>query len=229
MAQKSTAVRFHPPTQDFCYLPGGKIVYSQARANLINSDADLWQLRSDPVTGQSLSAPIRLTSWPRMNFNLLSATSDGTRLVFLEGMSQSQIYIAELSAGGTRLKTEPRRLTHGEATYWPTAWTSDSHAVLFSSNVSDTWEIYKQALDSDNPELLVSGTGFKSPPRLSPDGQWILYTSTYHDVADIGQDTEIQVLRAPVSGGAPQLVGSIKGNLFPFLCSRARSIHDTAV
>src|SRR5438128_2584189 len=48
--------------QDFCYLPGGKIVYSQARADLINSDADLWQLRSNPVTGESLSAPIRLTS-----------------------------------------------------------------------------------------------------------------------------------------------------------------------
>jgi serine/threonine protein kinase len=210
--------------QDFCYLSGGKVIYSQSRANLIDSDADLWQLRSDPVTGESLSTPIRLTSWPRMNFNNLSATSDGTRLVFLESMSQSQAYVAELGAGGTRLKTEPRHLTHGDAIYWPTAWTSDSHSVFFSSNVSDTWEIYKQAVDSDNPEMLVSGTGFKSPPRLSPDGQWILYTSTSHDVADIGPDTEMQILRLAVSGGVSQLVGSTKGEFFPPRCSRVRCV-----
>jgi hypothetical protein len=221
---KTMFIDVNSKLQDFCYLPGGKIVYSQARANLIDSDADLWQLKSDRLTGESLSAPIRLTSWPRMNFNNLSATLDGSRLVFLEVMSQSQVYVAELSAGGTRLKTEPRRLTRGEGTYWPTAWTSDSHAVLFSSNVSDTWETYKQALDSENPELLVSGTGFKSPPRLSPDGQWILYTSTSHDVADIGPDTEIQVLRAPVSGGVPQPVGSTRGEVFPFRCSRVRCV-----
>jgi len=210
--------------QDFCYLPSGKIVYSQVRANLIDTDADLWQFSSDPVTGESLSTPIRLTSWPRMNFSSLSATSAGTHLVFLETMSQSQVYVAELGTGGTRLKAEPRRLTRGDATYWPTAWTSDSHSVLFSSNVSDTREIYKQAVDSDNPQLLVSGTGFKSPPRLSPDGRWILYTSTFHDVADIGSDTEMQIVRLSVAGGAPEVVASMKGDFFPPRCSRVRCV-----
>jgi eukaryotic-like serine/threonine-protein kinase len=223
-APKTMFMDVNGKLQDFCYLPDGKIIYSQARANLIDTDADLWQLTSDRVTGESLSAGIRLTSWPRMNFNSLSATSDGTHLVFLETMSQSQVYVAELGTGGTRLKTEPRRVTRGDATYWPTAWTSDSHSVLFSSNVSDTWEIYKQAVDSENPELLVSGTGFKSAPRLSPDGQWILYTSTPHDVAEIGPDTEMQILRLPVSGGASQGVASIKGDLFPPRCSRVRCV-----
>src|SRR5437762_5025730 len=54
---------------------------------------------SDLTSGRPRGDPIRLTSWPRIDFHWLSATADGKRLVFLEATSQAQIYIAELAAG----------------------------------------------------------------------------------------------------------------------------------
>jgi len=80
--------------QDFCYLPNGKIVYSKSRTDFGDSDSDLWEIDSDKVSGRPLGDPRRLTSWPPINFYALSATQDGSRVVFLEGISQSQIYIA---------------------------------------------------------------------------------------------------------------------------------------
>jgi len=194
--------------QDFCYLPAGRVIYSRSRTLLIDTEADLWEIKSDRVTGQPLGAPVRLTSWPRINFNQLSATLDGSRLVLLEGTSQSQIYVGELVAGSTRLKTEPYRLTHGEATYWPTGWTSDGKEILFSSDLNGSWELYKQRLDKQDPELLVAGTGFKIGPRISPDGKWILYHGTGSKDTEIGATTSMYVQRIPLSGGSPETVGS---------------------
>jgi len=151
-----------------------------------------------------------------MNFYNLSATSDGSRLVLVESTSQAQIYIGALSAGGTRLKTEPHRLTQGQASYWPTGWTSDSQAVLFFSDLNGSWDIYKQSLKKEDPELLVSGQAYKHDPRLSPDGKWVLYSAP--ETENI--TSQVQVLRIPSSGGAPQVVGSGKG-WSQFRCARA--------
>jgi serine/threonine protein kinase len=208
--------------QDFCYLPNGKVVYSKLRSfsdPQINSDSDLWEINSDRITGRPQGDPIRLTSWPRIDFHMLSATQDGSRLVFVESVSQSQIYVAELGAGGTRLKAEPRRLTHAEATYLPSGWTADSESVLFTSDVNGSWDVYKQRLDQEDPELLVSGSGYKTGVRLSSDGKWVLYAGTETQASNIGPDTEKQILRVPVTGGPPQVVGS-SWVFWPFRCSR---------
>ena len=205
---------------DFCYLPEGKVVYSKSRTGWVDSDSDLWKINSDRITGRPLGDPVRLTSWPRVNFSALSATANGNHLVFLEGTSQSQIYIAELANGGTRLKTEPRRLTHAEASNWLSGWTADSKSVLFNSDVNGSWGVYKQKLDQEDPELLASGPGFNIAPRISPDGNWVLYTGTDSESPDIGPRTEKHILRVPVSGGAPQVIGSSWSLFFPFRCSR---------
>jgi len=204
--------------QDFYYLPDGKIVYSKLRASVIDSDSDLWQINSDRISGRPVGHPLRLTSWPRIDFHGLSASWDGKHLVFVEGISQSQIYIAELAAAGTALRTEPRRLTHAEASYWPAGWTADGQSVLFNSDVNGTWDVYKQRIDQEDPELLVSGPGFRTGARLSSDGNWVLYTAANVESSHIGPDTDKQILRIPVTGGEPQVLGSSWG-FWPFRCS----------
>jgi eukaryotic-like serine/threonine-protein kinase len=204
---------------DFCYLPDGKLVYSKARSPWLDSASDLWKINSDRITGRPLGDPVRLTTWPRVYFGKLSATANGNHLVFLQSTDQTQIFIAELADGGTRLKSEPRRLTQAEASNWPTAWTRDSKAVLFTSDVNGSWGVYRQNLDQGDPELLASGPGFNIAPRISPDGNWVLYTATDSESMDVGPHTEKHIMRVSVTGGAPEVVGSSRSLFFPLRCS----------
>jgi Tol biopolymer transport system component len=154
-----------------------------------------------------------------VNINFLSATGDALHLVALETVSEAQVFVAELTAEGTRLKGEPRRLTHGDATHWGTGWAPDGQAILIASDVNGSWDVYQQTLNKENLELLGSGAGFKMAPRLSPDGKWILFTAWDEDEQGSIPWGQIQVFRMPISGGAPQLVHSGPGTSFP-RCSR---------
>jgi hypothetical protein len=116
---------------------------------------------------------------------------------------QSDVFVGELEAGGQRLKN-PRRLTFDERMDIPSAWTRDSKAVLFSSDRNGQWGIFKQALDQETAEPVVTGPGNKHDAALSPDGSWILYLQ---DVT--GGKTRI--MRVPTSGGAPEMVLEGKG------------------
>jgi Tol biopolymer transport system component len=80
----------------------------------------------------------------------------------------------------------------------------DSKAVLFCSDRNGQNDIFKQALDRDTAEPIVTGSGNKHDPAVSPDGSWILY---FQDVA--GGNTRI--MRVPIAGGPPHLVLEGKG------------------
>ena len=160
---------------DFSYLRDGRIVYSRIRD--YQTETDLWQISSDKITGKPVGAPVRLTNWPRVNVRNLSATADGRHLTFLVSTIQTHIYIGELTADGVHLKTDPHPITHEDAIDYPTAWTSDSSAVLFTSDSNGSWGLYKQEVDKADRELLVGGTrpspasvqmenGFYLPARM---------------------------------------------------------------
>jgi Tol biopolymer transport system component len=211
--------------QDFCFLREGRVVFSRARGYYEAADADLWGMNLDLSTGKPREKPVQLISWPSSNLQLLSATADGSHLVFLKVSYQTQVYVGELEGGGSRLKLPPRMLTHGAAIHRPTAWTPDSKAVLFSSDLNGSWDIYKQALDKAEPELLISGPEFTINPRLSPDDKWILYTAApISDAYQIDSTTPVFIKRVPVSGGAPVLIVSTRGVstavFSPFRCGR---------
>lgn len=90
--------------------------------------------------------------------------------------------------------------------------------MLFSSDINGSWDLYQQRLDKQEPELLVSGTGFKTDATLSADGKWILYTGTDTSISEIGPDTKKFILRIPAAGGASQVIGATWG-FWPFNCS----------
>jgi Tol biopolymer transport system component len=175
--------------------------------------------------GAASGKPVRLTNVPGVDMRELTATGDGKSVFFLAARSQAQVYVAEFDPKAIRL-IRPRQITHGEATHWPTAWTPDSEAVLFSSNLNGTWDIFKQALNKGEPETLIADSEFKVDPRLSPDGKWILYTSVpLTDAYEADSAPTPVVKRIPVSGGPAQFVASAhrplgaNGNLYR--CGRA--------
>ena len=111
----------------------------------------------------------------------------------------------------------PRRLTSDEAFDGPTAWTPDSKAVLFMSDRTGTWGIFKQGISQDTAEPVVTGPQDVSAPRLSADGAWILYETPR---TAVGPSVPVRLMRIPVSGGVPQLVLETNGTR-DFGCARA--------
>jgi len=102
----------------------------------------------------------------------------------------------------THSLSKPRRLTFDQNPNFVEAWTPDSRAVLFSSNRSGTYKIFRQAIDQAVPEVLVEGHGIFEP-RISPDGTHILYSTGYNP-QDPAQP--VSVMAVPLGGGPARVV-----------------------
>jgi DNA-binding winged helix-turn-helix (wHTH) protein/Tol biopolymer transport system component len=201
--------------QDFCWLHDGRVIYAEAEPPPNETDCNLWQIRVDTRTGEPVDKPRRLTNWAGFHIGNLTATADGKRVAFLKATDHSNVYVGELQANGTHLKT-PRRLTFDEYNDVPTAWTRDSRSILFASNRNGRWGILKQGLEQQSAETLATGDSY-SWPRLSPDGSWVVYLVFPKNV---GPATPVNLMRVPVSGGLPKLVLTTL-RLTDYCCARS--------
>ncbi len=193
-----------PKLQDFCWLPDGRIIYSLGRLALfVPIESNLWQIKVDSRTGEPADKPRQTTTTSGFSYAGLNATADGKRLAYVRVVSQADVNVGELEVNGTRLKA-PRRLTLDDRNDYPTAWTPDSKSVVFFSDRTGSFGIFKQALDQDSAELLVTTGELPGPLRLSPDRSWFVY-----DVFAAPDLTRI--MRLPISGGPPQVVMEFKG------------------
>ena len=137
----------------------------------------------------------------------LSVTEDGRRLAFESSVDESQVYVGRLRPAG-RL-SNVRRLTLDERYNIPFGWTPDSKAVIFNSDRTGTFLIYKQALDQDVPELFPTGSENIQVVRVSSDGKSLIYSTLFP-----GESDAVRLLRVPLAGGAPQVVLQTVGNNF---------------
>ncbi len=191
------------PLRDFWWLPGGRIVYSRREKSRFSADDNLWQIDIDSRTGTPNGKSKRITEWAGASLGNLSASADGKRLAFLRSTSHSQIYLGELAAGGTRLSSL-RRLRSQETDDRPSGWTADSKAVLFDSSSNGAISIFKQRINEDTAQLLVEQPQRPAAPvwpRLSADGNWIIYAE-----APKTPSAPLRMMRIPVNGGVPQFV-----------------------
>jgi Tol biopolymer transport system component len=127
----------------------------------------------DAKTGRLRTQPTKITNLAGFHLEGLNVTADGSRLLFESSSDQSYVYVARLEADG-KLQN-PRRLTPDQRYNSPFGWTSDSKAVIFRSDRTGTFALYKQALDQDVPELIPTGSGNPMMARVSPDGAWLIY------------------------------------------------------
>jgi eukaryotic-like serine/threonine-protein kinase len=190
----------HP--QGFWWAPDGRLIFSLAEPSPNANDSNLWEVKLDPRSGKLEDKPARITNWAGFSFASPTGTADGKRLTFLKSNFQSNVYVGELEAGGTKLTT-PRRLTLDERNAWPTAWTSDSHAVLFWSDRNGPNQVFKQNTDQQTAETMVAGPDEAWMPRASSDGMSILYLTSPQGLASA---SVVRVMRVRLSAGVPQLV-----------------------
>jgi len=190
--------------RDYIWLEDGRFLYSvEEPVSHLGQTCNFWTMRVDPQSGEIVEPSKRLTMWTEGCMTVLSASRDGQRVSFLRWSSRASAYIADLSANGTRI-LNMRRFPKNESSEAINDWTSDSKAVIFISNRSGSYGVYKQAIDSEIAEPLVS-MGYSGMPHISPDGNWLLYRGSVQgtDVAQIWT-VPTPIMRVPIDGGTPQ-------------------------
>jgi Tol biopolymer transport system component len=131
----------------------------------------------------------------------ISTSGDGKRVLYLKGIPEPDVYVAELEAPG-RI-SEPQRLTLDDRQDIPFDWTPNGKEVIFVSDRTGTFSIYRQAIDQKLPELVVGGSEPVMESRLSPDGTQILYLQ-YPNWGE--HVTTVPLMRVPLAGGTPQKI-----------------------
>jgi len=168
-----------------------------------NNYTNLWEMTTDPRTGKPSEKATKVTSWDGLRPYSVSVTRDAKQLALLKGHIRRDVYVGELKDGGTRLAS-PTRLTVSESDDYPTGWTQDSKSILFWSDRTGRSQIFKQRIEQETAEPLISGPDDEAFPGLTPDGRWILYWSTAPG-GDAPATTK-RLMRFPALGGSPEQV-----------------------
>jgi len=207
--QSPSTVFSSSTVRDFYWVSPGRIIYSRADTEPNGKSDNFWEVPVDPRTGESVGQPHRLTNWPSYHIDDITATADGKRLAFHRWSAQSGVYIGQLGEGGTSITT-PRRITFTEADELPSAWTADSKAVIFFSDRNGHWGVFKQPLDQDSVEVLVTGAkgAEADSPRVSADGTWLLYQELTEKTDRLWPMARL--MRVPINGGLPEFVFSAR-------------------
>ena len=203
-----------PPSEikkmgDFSWLPDGRLVYSDSCGGAgmrPDTPCNYWVMRLDTSSGGIIEKPRRLTNWVGVWMNNPSVTADGKRVAFLESSGRGTGYMADLEAGGTRL-VNPKPFTLEEGGEDAIAdWTADSKTVIVSSNRGDHYGLYKQSVNSDTQEPIVTSLpGLVEMATVSPDRKWVI-TQVQPKPGSFGP---VQLMRVPMTGGSPELIFSM--------------------
>jgi Tol biopolymer transport system component len=194
------------------WLPDGRIVFTLMEPQSHQSAGNLWQIRTDPATGAAVGKPLRLTKLEDATVANMTSTRDGKSLAFLKQRRQDDVYLGELESKGTRLENV-RRLTMDDRQDQPSGWSRDSRSVFFSSNRQNTNDVFKQGILDKTAQAVIEGPGDQYDAILSSDGAWLIYTTW-----SVGFEPGVErLMRAPVSGGPPEMIAELKGFRYP-LC-----------
>ena len=168
-------------------------------------DFGLWQIPVRQDTAKAAGKPQMLAHWTDIGAISLSQPVDGKNIWFLKAKTWEDVYLADLTADGA-LKSPPRRFTLDDRGSYPTAWTPDSQAILLGSARNREHAIFRQALSETIPQRIVhSPKRDCDQPVLTPDGAWLLFRESDHDVAR-GSAPPTQLRRQPTAGGTPETV-----------------------
>jgi eukaryotic-like serine/threonine-protein kinase len=199
-------------TTDFVWLHDGRMVYSLHEPTNYDT-CNYWTMRLDLATGKHIEEPRRVTNWPNFCVFGGSVTNNDKRLAFVASSGFYTSYVADLEAGGKRIRNVKRFTSEVDDAVH--GWTADGK-VLVAQN-RDTWSLYKQSLDSDTPEPIVSSVagGALQEGATTPDGKWYIGPIWPDGESPEHPTIPFPILRIPLASGTPETILQLsrKGNV----------------
>lgn len=188
---------------DWVRLHDGRMIYALPEPTN-DRTCNYWTMRIDLSTGRQLEEPRRLTNGANFCVFGGSVTNNDKRLAFVAWSGFYTSYVADLEAGGKGLRNI-RRFTLEEDDL-VRGWTPDGRLIVAQDRGS-SWRVYKQSLDSDTPEPIVSSVeGALTLGATAPDGKWYI-GRIWPNARSIEHPTvPIPILRIPLAGGAPETI-----------------------
>ncbi len=205
----TTTVLADPRLTYYRWTSDGRFICQLREQPPNEASTNLWEIRTDPRTGCVTGELRRITNWAGYGLFKFTVSADGKRLALVDLRGKSDIYVGELAANGTKLRNL-RKLTTDDRLDWPGAWTPDSKAILFYSNRTGSFDIFKVGLDGTSVEQLTALSGEERAPQVSPDRAWIL--AMHWPKTPAGKTPRSGTLvRVPFGGGPPESVLELKG------------------
>jgi eukaryotic-like serine/threonine-protein kinase len=183
---------------DLSLLPDGRLIYAVKEPPPMSDSCNYWVERIDMRTGQTVEQPTRLTHWTGFCMSYTGATADGKRVGFLQWKGHLTSYVADLSPSGTRL-LQFRHFPLNDTMEGISDWTADSKEVILVANRTGHFGLYRQALDADTTDALVT-EGYGRNPRITPDGKWIWYLGTSQS-RQLSSTEPQPLMLVPMNGG----------------------------
>jgi hypothetical protein len=185
------------------------------------SSHQVWEVKTDPQTGAFRGDPRKVGTLRDENATLLGVTAarDGKRAMVIMRSEHNAVFVGDFDASPPRIHNT-HRLTFDERTNYPHAWTADNRAVIFESDRSGNFDLFKQYTDRRTPEPIVATPLTELLPQLSPDGRFVLYAARplENQKPWFYKPRTYKLMRVPVDGGTPAEV-PIGGVLDEFRCA----------
>jgi hypothetical protein len=142
----------------------------------------------------------RVTFDPSYNDAVWSPS--GNEIAYLTPGIEGQVYMRPADGSGAARKVADALLRRGRLA----DWTSDGRLLSYGEGAQGI-DIFETPVAGGKPNVLIGGPNAQAQARLSPDGQWIVYTSQESSRA------EVYVVGKDGSGGKWQI--SAKGGSTP--------------
>jgi eukaryotic-like serine/threonine-protein kinase len=159
--------------------PDGRTIFSvtEQAGTAATNTCNFWEVRNDLRTGKLIERPRQLTNWAGFCMDPTSVTSDGKKLAFVQMAGHPSVYAADFGADGIHITNE-RHVTLSESMDVVADWAPDGKSIIFFSNRNGHAGIYRQGLEDDNAEPLLTTEQAVSVCCVTPDRKSFLYLTT---------------------------------------------------
>jgi serine/threonine protein kinase len=144
---------------------GREIIFSQNPV-YVEGNGSLWRIPAAGGTADRFAEGGDHAIYPHI-------ARHGNRLAFVQGSGDLSIYRKELSL--TSSKRSPTKFIASTRNDASPDYSPDGRKVVFHSDRSGQFEIWKSDIDGTNPVQLTFLNKFAGSPRWSPDGQQIAF------------------------------------------------------